>query len=141
MPQARTRHWFSTKIRFVCLVESRGVVRPMDAVLVLQSPDFQTAFHKALALGVCQERAYRNADQHQVRWRLMTVLSLAMLLAESLDGAEVYAEPVPLAPGETWSFETIFHPKLAEPTQTLRTVWPPMLMYYVKKPPRLRKFA
>jgi hypothetical protein len=91
----------------------------MDSVHVFQSVDFQTAFNKALEIGKCQERSYVNAEKKKVVWQLGAILSLDMLMAESLDGVEVYSEPVALAPGESFPFDATFHPEQSEPTQTI----------------------
>ena len=119
MRETQDTRWFSAKVRLVCLIEPTGAVRYMDAVYVFRSVDFQTAFKRALELGKSQERAYLNVDKKKVVWKLAEIVSLDMIEAASLDGTEVYSEPVDLAPGETFPMDTTFHPEHSEPTQTL----------------------
>ena len=94
-------------------------MRYMDSLYVFRSADFQTAFKRALELGKSQERSYLNVDQKKVMWKLAEVLSLDMIAAESLDGVEVYSEPVELAPGEAFPLDVALHPERSQPTQTI----------------------
>jgi hypothetical protein len=91
----------------------------MDSVYVFRSADFQTAFKRALELGKSQENTYFNVDKQKVVWKLTAIVSLDMITAESLSGAEVYSEPVDRAPGETFPMDAALHPEHSEPTQTL----------------------
>ena len=119
MREIQDAHWFSTKVRLVCLIEPIGAVRYMDSVYVFRSADFQTAFKRALELGKSQEKTYFNVDKQKVVWKLTEIVSLDMITAESLNGAEVYSEPVDLAPGEAFPMDAALYPELSEPTQTL----------------------
>ncbi len=119
MTETQATRWFSAKVRLVCLMELAGALRYMDSVYVFRSVDFQAAFTKALELGKCQEKSYRNAEKKKVVWQLVAIVSLDMIMAESLDGAEVYSEPIALAPGESFPFDVAFHPEQSEPTQTI----------------------
>ena len=117
--ETQDTHWFSAKVRLVCLIEPTGAMRYMDSIYVFRSVDFQTAFKRALELGKSQERSYLNADQKKVMWKLAEIISLDMIASESLDGVEVYSEPVDLSPGETFSVDVELHPERSEPTQTI----------------------
>jgi hypothetical protein len=86
-------------------------MRYMDSIDVFRSTDVQTAFKRALELGKSQERPYLNVDQKKVMWKLAEVISLDMIAAESLDGVEVYSEPVELAPGEGFPLDVVLHPE------------------------------
>ena len=119
MNEMQDTHWFSAKVRLVCLIELTGAVRYMDSIYVFRSADFQTAFQRALDLGKSQERSYLNADQKKVIWKLAEIISLDMITAESLDGVEVYSEPADLTPGEAISIDVALHPERSQPTQTL----------------------
>ena len=119
MRESQDAHWFSTKVRLVCLIEPIGAVRYMDSVYVFCSADFQTAFKRALELGKSQEKTYFNVDKQKVVWKLTEIVSLDMITAESLNGAEVYSEPVDLAPGEVFPMDATLYPEHSEPTQTL----------------------
>jgi hypothetical protein len=91
----------------------------MESIYVFRSADFQTAFKRALDLGKSQERSYLNADQKRMIWKLAEIVSLDMIAAESLDGVEVYSEPVELAPGEAFPLDVALHPERSQPTQTI----------------------
>jgi hypothetical protein len=117
--ETQDTHWFSAKVRLVCLIEPTGALRYMDSIYVFRSADFQTAFKRALDLGKSQERSYLNADQKRVMWKLAEIVSLDMIAAESLDGVEVYSEPVELAPGEAFPLDVALHPERSQPTQTI----------------------
>ena len=119
MNETQDAHWFSAKVRLVCLIEPTGAVRHMDSVYVFRSVDFQTAFKRALDLGKSQERAYLNADNKRVEWKLAEIVSLDIIAAESLDGVEVYSEPVDLAPRDALPIDVELHPERSEPTQTI----------------------
>lgn len=112
-------HWFSTKVRLVLLLEEQGATRYMDSVFTFRATDFQGAFERALELGRGQEQTYANAEGRRVAWRLVRVVSLDQIASESLDGAEVYSEPVPLPEGEVIPFAAEFEPEKSAPTQTV----------------------
>lgn len=111
--------WFSTKVRLVCLIENIGATRYMDSVYLFRAEDFTKAFQRALQLGYSQEEQYANVDGKQVKWKLKEIISLDIIREDSLDGAEIYSEPVELAPGESIAFNDEFHPEKSEPTQTI----------------------
>ena len=52
-------------------------------------------------------------------WKLAEIVSLDMIAAESLDGVEVYSEPVELALGEAFLLDVEWHPERSQPTQTI----------------------
>jgi hypothetical protein len=54
-----------------------------------------------------------------VVWKLAEIISLDMIASKSLDGVEMYSEPVDLSPGETFSVDVELHPERSEPTQTI----------------------
>ena len=112
--------WFSAKIRFACLVDSKGLVGYRDSIYVFQSSDFDDAFKRALAIGESQETSYLNADQQPVKWKLKEIISLDIVgsaLPES--GAEVYSEPVKPLPSEQVPFDHEYDPGTSKPTQTI----------------------
>jgi len=111
--------WFSSKVRVVCLVEPEGAQRYMDSVYVFKADDFETAFQRAVDLGKEQEEEYLNAENQIVRWRLKEVISLDVINHTSLDGAEVYSEPVELEVGARLPFDADFQPEKSLPTQTV----------------------
>jgi hypothetical protein len=112
-------YWFSSKVRFVCFVETIGAYRYMDSVYVFQSADFDAAFTRVLELGRAQEKSFLNEDDQQVVWKLKEIISLDLIDTASLDGAEVYSEPVELPPDEALPFNAELHPEESHPTQTV----------------------
>lgn len=109
--------WFSTKIRLACIVERKRLQRFMDSIYVFQSTDFDDAFRKAIDIGRSQEREYLNDAKDLVEWRLKEIISLDLIRPQSLDGAEVYSEPV--EPAASDLIDNAFHPEDSNPTQTL----------------------
>lgn len=110
--------WFSTRLRFAIIIETQGLVRYSDSVYIFRATDFETAFQRALETGQENRREYMNADGQQVVWKLAEVLALDIIRAESLDGAEVYSEPVPGAE-PSWTIEQTLHPERSKPSQTV----------------------
>jgi hypothetical protein len=110
--------WFSTRLRFAIIIETLGLVRYSDSVYLFSATDFDPAFQRALEIGRRNERQYVNADGQQVVWRFAEVLALDMIRTDSLDGAEVYSEPVP-AIDRSWTIEHVFYPESSRPTQTV----------------------
>ncbi len=112
--------WFSSKIRLICLVEGLGGLRYMDSIFLFQSPNFDSAFLKAIELGKKQEEEYKNSDNLLVKWKLKEIISLDTIQQNSLDGAEVYSEPVELHKDTpSYNFLQEFSPEESNPTQTI----------------------
>ena len=110
--------WFSTKIRLACIIEPKGLRRFMDSIYVFRSTDFDDAFRKAINIGRSQEKSYLNDADELVEWRLKEIISLDLIKPQSLDGAEVYSEPVEPAASDSL-IDNGFHPEDSNPTQTL----------------------
>jgi hypothetical protein len=110
--------WFSTKIRLACVIERKGLTRFMDSIYVFRGNDFDDAFKKALDIGRSQEKSYLNDAAELVMWRLKEIISLDLIGRQSLDGAEVYSEPIELAPSD-FPYNNAFCPEDSHPTQTL----------------------
>jgi hypothetical protein len=106
-------------LRVAVLVEGIGLYRYMDSLVVFVSADFESAFEAALQLGRRLEREFLNENGQRVRYRLKQIISLDLIRADSLDGAEVYSEPVWLQPEDAEPFDTSFEPEASEPTQTI----------------------
>mgnify|MGYP001251377821 CR=1 FL=1 len=111
--------WFSANLRLICLIQGQGATRYQDSVYLFRATDFEAAFTRALALGAAGERAYRNGDDEEVRWRFKEVISLDCVPHEDLDGAEVYSGPVDLEEGVEIPFEATFNPEASEPTHAI----------------------
>ena|ERR1700720_388035 len=110
---------FSSKIRLACIIEPKGLQHFMDSIYVFRSTDFEGAFRKALDIGRSQEKSYLNDADDLVVWSLKEIVSLDQIKPQSLDGAEVYSEPVEPAPSDSVPFSNAFHPEDSRPTQTL----------------------
>ena len=111
--------WFSTKVRIACLIEGQGAVDYMDSVYVFRAKDFEEAFQCAFKLGCSQEEEYLNFENRRVSWRFKEIISLDIIRSRAINGAEVYSEPVELAPGEQIPFDAEFHPEDSKPTQAV----------------------
>jgi len=111
-------HWFSGRIRFAVIIETIGLHRYSDSIYLFQAMDFETAFQKIIEIGRNNEDSFVNEDKQKVVWKLAEIISLDIIRSESLDGAEIYSEPVP---GEdpSLTIEHNLHPELSEPTQTV----------------------
>jgi hypothetical protein len=108
--------WFSASMRIVCLIEHDGATSQDECVHIFRADGWDGALRRAIELGRSHERDYVNADGDRVRWRLDRVMTLDMLRAEQLDGAEVFSSPSDVSGGS--SFETQFHPEEHQPDQT-----------------------
>lgn len=91
----------------------------MDSVIVFRSTDFGSAFTRVLDMGRKRETIYLNDENRRVVWKLKEIISLDIIDSETLDGVEVYSEPVDLNPGELIPFNTEFHPEQSQPTQSI----------------------
>jgi hypothetical protein len=110
--------WFSSKLRFVVMVEPVGGDTLNDCVFLFRAENFDTAFHKALCIGEAAQKEYRNADGQRVLWKFMKVISLD-IISEDLDGAEIYSEPIHLSEENKIPFEAEFSPNTSRPIQTI----------------------
>ena len=110
--------WFSTRIRLAYIIEQKGLRRFMDSIYVFRSTDIDDAFRRAIDIGRSQEKSYLNDANESVEWRLKEIISLDLIKPPSLDGAEVYSEPVEPS-ARDFLFDTAFHPEDSNPTQTL----------------------
>ena len=112
--------WFSTKLRFVPLVEGLGGVRYMDSVFLFRCKyDWDIAFQQALKIGRGEEKTYTNTDGKTVVWKLVNVISLDVVEKLSANGTEVYSEPVWLSDNAVINLDASFEPEKSEPTQTI----------------------
>jgi hypothetical protein len=62
---------------------------------------------------------YHKVEGQKVVWILKEIISLEIIRDDSLDGAEVYSEPVDLAPGEALPFNIEFRLEELKPIQTI----------------------
>ena len=114
------QQWYSARLRMVCLIEGEGATSFQDSVVLARAADFDEAFQRALEIGRSREKEYeKNKGGERVCWRLKEVLGLEVVLAETLDGAEVYSDPVELPDDARDPFDAEYSPELSEPTQTI----------------------
>jgi hypothetical protein len=90
------KKWFSTKLRFVIMVEPNGADTLNDRIFLLRAIDFEEAFQRAIAIGKLAESEYYNSESDRVIWHFMEVSSLDVISSEHLDGVEIYSEPIHL---------------------------------------------
>jgi hypothetical protein len=109
--------WFSTKLRFVILVEPTGGDTLNDRVFLLRAADFDAAFDRATGIGRASQKEYRNAEGRRVQWKFIEVISLDVIQSEDLEGQEVYSEPIHLS--EMIPFGAEFSPQTSKPIQTI----------------------
>ena len=110
--------WFSGRIRFAIIVETIGLHRYSDSIYLVRAIDFETAFQKIIEIGRNNEDSYVNGDNQKVVWRFAEIISLDLIRSESLDGAEVYSEPV-WEEDPSWTIDREFYPELSEPSNTI----------------------
>ena len=110
--------WFSARIRFAIIIETIGLHGYSDSIYLFRATDFETAFQKVMEIGYNHEESYINGDNQRVVWKFVEIISLDIIRSKSLDGAEIYSEPVS-GENPSWTIEHEFHPELSEPTQTV----------------------
>lgn len=81
---------------------------------MFRAAGWEQAFRRALELGRSHERDYGDGDR--VRWRLDRILTLDMIGAPDLDGAEVFSALSDVSGGP--GFDTVFEPERHQPGQT-----------------------
>lgn len=111
--------WFSARVRVVCLVESGEPHDYADSLFIFRAADWDAAKSRAITLGRRIEEEYLNADGCRVRWVLKEILTLDMIQATDIDGAEVYHGRVPLEEDVSYPFDAVFAPEVSQPDQTL----------------------
>jgi hypothetical protein len=110
-------HWYSAKLKFVAIVGPDGGDLVSESVYLLQAGDFGDALNRALMIGKKAERTYKNDQGKLVSWTLMEVITLDIIQAPDLDGAEVYCDlarhsyKIPVG--------TRFAPEESKPRQTI----------------------
>lgn len=106
-------------LRFVCLVEPDGATLYQESLYTFRAEDFENAFRRVIEIGKSKEREYYNAEHQRVVWRFKEIVTIDIMSADTLDGAEVYSKFVDLVPGEAIPFDAEFHPEQSKPTQTI----------------------
>jgi hypothetical protein len=60
-----------------------------------------------------------NAEGQRVLWRFKEVISLDIILAEDIDGAEIHSELIHLNKEDIIPFDSRFDPSSSKPFQTI----------------------
>jgi hypothetical protein len=98
--------WFAAKMRFAVLIENTGRAEYEDRVYIFQYSDLDNVLEQAVRVGKNHEHQYANMDGNQVRWKLVRILKVMIIPADtgSLDEIEVYSERV-AATDDSQSFD------------------------------------
>lgn len=108
-----TQNWYSTKLRFLVLLETTGAEHGEDSIHLLRSDSFEAAHARALEIGRRAEHEYLGGEQ--VRSRFKEIVTLDVLQAADLDGVEVHSEFTPLGDEEHYDFDHVFQPEASQP--------------------------
>jgi hypothetical protein len=111
--------WYSAKLRFVVLLEAAGAERLYESVIIFRARGFDDAHARAVGSGRGMEKDYAGGTGERVRWRLVEIVTLDVVQADSLDGAEIHCISLPLTEGESFGFDQIFEPEKSKPHQTI----------------------
>ncbi|MEA1675400.1 DUF4288 domain-containing protein [Nitrospirillum sp. BR 11163] len=111
--------WFSVKLRFAIMVEPIGASTMNDCLFLLKANDFDSAFKKAIKIGVGAQKDYLNALGQKVQWKFSEIISLDVINSDNLDGAEIYSEPLHLEGQAIIPLDANFSPEASRPIQTL----------------------
>lgn len=113
------RQWYSARVQLVAIVEPGRANSVMDSIHVFRASDWDDALRRAVALGRGHEQEYVNADGDRVQWRLREVLSLDLIRADDIDGAEVHSAISDVTADDALSLATELHPERSRPAQTI----------------------
>ncbi len=113
----KTQQWFSTKLRFIVLVEPTGGDIFHDCLFLIKAEDFKSAFDRALSIGNKEENKYRNVEDKIVLRKFVEIISLDIISNRDLDGAELNSELQ--RSSRTVSFMQTFAPEMSKPIQTI----------------------
>ena len=119
MAATSAAQWFSAKLRFLVLVEGAGTTQVAESVHVFTSADWDAAMQRALQLGSSHESEYRNSNGARVRWRLHSVVTLDIIAANELNGAEVHAAFTDVTDDLRLPFDAMLNPEESHPSQSI----------------------
>jgi hypothetical protein len=111
--------WYSAKLRILVQVEGTGTTQAAESVHVFRSSGWDAAMKRALELGQTHEREYRNVDGVRVCWRFHSVVTLDVIDASDLDGAEVHAVFSDLTDELSMPFGATMTPEKSQPGQSI----------------------
>ncbi len=112
--------WYSAKVRLAAVVESVGVLMHMDRIHLFRAAGWEQARERALEVWRRHEQRYVNGDGRTVEWKLKELLTLDIIAAPSLDGAEVYSDLIEVAPDDVDARpDQPFAPEASRPFQAI----------------------
>jgi hypothetical protein len=115
----RKRGWYSAKLRFATMIAGKGHNHLTDSVYLFRATSFDTAFKRALAIGRKAETRYKNDFSETVARKLMAIVTLDVIQARDLDGAEISSDPIFLRGSQRLPAGTRFSPEKSKPTQSI----------------------
>lgn len=119
MCEMNVNRWFSAKLRFAVFIGSLDCDLMHESVCLMQASDFNEAHAKAILIGRHSEKRYLNGEGKEVAWNFAEVISLDIIGADTLDGAEVYSETIHLKEGDKVPSGKVFSPEASQPIQTI----------------------
>lgn len=116
-----TKLLFSSKVRFICIVEQKAVFFN-DSIVVFESENFEQAFKEVIKISKSKEKTYKNNDNIEVMWKLKEILTLDIInngekvnLGNKIN-FEVYNENIDI---NSTLFEYKCEPEKSDPAQTI----------------------
>jgi len=94
-----------------------GRVGGEDTVYLFRAPSYSDAVKKFLALGRSKEHSYINGHGHMLRVRFVGLVTVDLIKANKLDGAEIVSTPL-METDPSFSFDTPLDPDNYEFTET-----------------------
>jgi hypothetical protein len=87
-------HWYTAVLVLRSSIADAPEQEPLCDVQyrILEAPDHEAAYAKAMTLGKSASQEYENADGEQVVWRFVGLHDLTKLDDAPADGVEVYSQ-------------------------------------------------
>jgi hypothetical protein len=84
--------WYAAKLVLECLVDARESSLCDEQTRVIDSPDVETAYAAALAIGESEQSEYVNSEGESVTWVFRGLSDLVELSLDSIEsGSEVWS--------------------------------------------------
>lgn len=110
-------NWYSATLRFYRVTAEMGRVGGEDTVYLFRARGFDDAVKRFLALGRRKEHSYLNSHNHELRVRFVGLVTVDIIKANNLDGAEIVSTPL-METDPSFSFDTPLDPDNYEFTET-----------------------
>jgi hypothetical protein len=95
--------WFAAVLVLKSRVASELPHEPLGDIQyrILQAPDAESAYRRAIAIGRSEEQSYENADGREVSWSFLGLRDLRELPdGRPADGTEIYSQIARSNPNE-----------------------------------------